>query len=166
MPGVTVSSTTVHSRTSASAVLSVDANAVVGPYWFSVFDTAPSDWLKIVDGFTVEAATTARPAVRVEAPNGGETFTAGSFDVFEVTWTHSYPAGQLFDVDVSLDGGRTWIRTDSNQRRASSELNLHARPDLLPTNSALVRVSPAGDPAAGDTSDATFTIVAPRGVVP
>jgi len=60
-PGVTVLSTTVHSPTSASAVLNVDANAVVGSYWFSVFDAAPSDWLKIVDGFTVEAAATSAP---------------------------------------------------------------------------------------------------------
>ncbi len=56
MPGVTVLSTTVHSPTSASAVLNVDANAVVGSYWFSIFDAAPSDWLKIIDGFTIEAA--------------------------------------------------------------------------------------------------------------
>ena len=60
-PGVTVVSTTVHSQTRASAVLNVEDNAVMGSYWFSVFDAAPSDWLKIEGGFTVEAGATATP---------------------------------------------------------------------------------------------------------
>jgi hypothetical protein len=162
MPGVTVVSTTVHSPTSASAVLNVEANAAVGAYWFQVFDAAPSDWLKIVDGFTVEAATTTRaPIIHVEYPNGGERWIAESFDAFDVTWTHTYPAGQLFDVDFSLDGGTTWLRFDSNQSRTSTNVILHAHSELRPTTAALVRVSPAGNAAAGDTSDAPFTIAAP-----
>jgi hypothetical protein len=68
MPGVTVVSTTVHSPTSASAVLNVEANAVVGAYWFQVFDAAPSDWLKIVDGFTVESASTTQPPAGGSSP--------------------------------------------------------------------------------------------------
>ena len=136
MPGVTVVSTTVHSPTSASAVLNVEADAVVGAYWFQVFDAAPSDWLKIVDGFTVEAAPSRPPVIHVEFPNGGESFVAGSFDSYEVIWTHTYPAGQLFDVDFSLDGGRTWLRFDSNQARTSTDLILHAHPELQPTTTA------------------------------
>jgi hypothetical protein len=161
MPGVTVVSTTVHSPTSASAVLNVETNAVVGAYWFQVFDAAPSDWLKIIDGFTVEAVTTRPSVIHVEFPNGGERWIAESFDVYDVSWTHTYPAGQLFDVDFSLDGGRTWLRVDSNQQRTSTEIILSAHTVLQPTNAALVRVSPAGNAAAGDTSDAPFTIAAP-----
>jgi hypothetical protein len=59
---VTVLSTTVHSPTRATAVVNIAADAEPGSYWFSVFDAAPSDWLMIVDGFTVEAATSPLPA--------------------------------------------------------------------------------------------------------
>jgi hypothetical protein len=184
-PGVNVLSTTVHSATSATAVIDVEPDAVPGAYWFSVFDTAPPDWLKIIDGFVVEpgaggtappgagtapggnsspgtapGAGVSAPSVHVDNPNGGQTWTAGSHDRFLIYWTHTYPEGQLFNVDISFNGGRTWQRYDSNRLR-DSEVMTYAHPEFQLTEAALVRVSPAGGGGEGDVSDAPFTIAAP-----
>jgi len=125
MPGVTVVSTTVHSPTSASAVLNIDDNAVVGSYWFSVFDAAPSDWLKIVDGFTVE------PASNTPAPAGGTPPGAGvppGADATHAPLVARHPANmgentpqtETVDAAPTAPGTSQWWKIVAEDRSAST----------------------------------------------
>ena len=184
MPGVTVVSTTVHSPTSASAVLNVEADAVPGAYWFQVFDAAPSDWLKIVDGFTVEAAAAAPPVTAVAVPigpgviplaqfaplmivtpNGGETWAAGQERY--VGWKHNLGAQQLFDVEVSVDRGTTWtpqwqtLKPNSVPHLGAGVVGTFVVLPTTLTTGALLRVKVAGQSAPFDLSDGAFNLVQP-----
>jgi hypothetical protein len=100
------------------------------------------------------------PAITVTAPNTALTWGAGSTRT--VTWNHSLGAAATFDLDVSVDGGAVW--TPLAAAIAAATATTGSVSVLMPatvTTQALVRVSPAGDPASGDVSNVTFTLATP-----
>ena len=117
MPGVTVLSTTVHSPTSASAVLNVEANAVVGAYWFQVYDAAPSDWLNIVDGFTVAAGDTP-PGSGV--PPGTDATQAPLVARHPANMGESTPQTESVDAAPTAPGTSQWWKIVAEDRSAST----------------------------------------------
>src|SRR4029077_7072076 len=85
---------------------------------------------------------------------------AGS--VRTVFWSHNYGASQLFDIDVSTDGGVTWTPGQRSVLASSATAgSADVRMPSVVTTQALVRVSPAGTPGDGDVSDVPFTLAAP-----
>ncbi|MEZ5498271.1 MAG: hypothetical protein R3E77_02455 [Steroidobacteraceae bacterium] len=111
---------------------------------------------------TTSVGAGAAGTVRVLFPNGGEVWQSGN--LFTVFWTHTYPETQSFDIDVSVDNGVSWetlatapgTRTPDSQSRFT--VSTPAR--SYPGTSGLIRISPSGNVAAGDISDAPFTFVA------
>lgn len=68
--GITVASLTVNSPTSATAVLSIDSAATLGPR--TVILTTESESATLNNGFTVTAASTGLPALVSLVPNSGQ----------------------------------------------------------------------------------------------
>jgi hypothetical protein len=79
-----------------------------------------------------------------------------------ITWTHTLGTAQTFDVDFSGDNGVTWAVMATGVPAATSTTGTYtgAMPATV-TSQALVRVSPAGLPINGDTSNVLFSLVAP-----
>src|SRR6185295_2712274 len=107
-----------------------------------------------------DANFTIASRIRVTSPNTNVTWAAGTPRL--VTWTHTYPTTQLFDVEVSADGGTTW--TSTVQSVQAPNAGIGSATIVMPTtvtSQAVVRVSPAGHPEDGDRSDVPFTLVPP-----
>jgi hypothetical protein len=93
--------------------------------------------------------------INVTAPNGGETWTAGS--VQNITWTSSNLPG-LVKLEYSVDGGATWelvVSITANNGTRAWEV------PAIATTEARVRASAADDPTCFDVSDGDFTIEVP-----
>jgi hypothetical protein len=123
-------------------------------------------WLHRPQGFVgflsdrSDAPFTIASHIRVTTPNVAVTWAAGSERI--VSWSHDYGASALFDVDVSTDGGQTWIAGLQNVAANSATTGSREMPmPGIVTSQALVRVSPAGRPGDGDVSDVPFALVAP-----
>ncbi len=96
---------------------------------------------------------TAVPKPIVLSPNGGESLVATS--TYAITWKTLEGAEiDSVKIDYSPDNGQTWQEIDTCPNTGSYQW------DLPPadSNQCLVRISDPANPAAGDTSDATFTI--------
>jgi hypothetical protein len=188
-PGITVLSTTVHSPTRASALISVDPNARTGAYAFQVYDAVLHDGITVANGFTVDAsdvtapsaATTTPPMtavplspalvtaqlpppIKVVAPNGGENWASGQERY--VGWSHRLGDQQQFDVDISLDGGARWENFFRGTPQPVPTLGAGVVGVQLITpkrllSTALIRVRAAGSSEPSDVSDATFNLVPP-----
>ncbi|MCC2672158.1 MAG: hypothetical protein K0Q72_4630, partial [Armatimonadetes bacterium] len=99
--------------------------------------------------FTIQAAPLA--SIIVTAPNGGESWTAGTSQA--ITWTSANVTGNV-KLEYSPDAGATWIVI------AASTANDQSENWVLPasgTVQARVRVSSV-DGAVTDASDANFTV--------
>jgi hypothetical protein len=105
---------------------------------------------------------TTSPAVTVIAPNGGESWAAGSSQT--ITWTASdYGGVSSVDLAYSADGGTSWALIASGQ--ANSGSHSWTVPNV-PTTTARVRVTATDGPgnSGSDMSDANFTIVGGSGL--
>jgi hypothetical protein len=97
------------------------------------------------------------PGVRVTSPNTAVSWPIGAIRV--IRWTHSYGAAQTFDIDFSADGGLSWSSFATTVPAATATTGMHtAVLPTTPTEEGLFRVSPAGAPGDGDTSDVPFTL--------
>ena len=111
-----------------------------------------------------DAFFTIASRITVTSPNTAVTWAAGSLR--QIWWSHNYGASQLFDIDVSTDGGATWTPAAQNVPVSSATSGTaDVRMPAVVTTQALVRVSPAGNPGDGDVSDVPFSLVAPTLVV-
>jgi len=109
-------------------------------------DGSPSDTSD--NNFTISVVT---PAITVTAPNGGETWTAGTTQT--VTWTSSGTVGSL-NIDLSTNGGTNWTTLVSNTANDGSEAITVPN---TPSTQCRIRVQePDGSPS--DTSNNNFTI--------
>jgi len=107
-----------------------------------------------------DADFTIASRIRITSPNTNVTWAAGTPRL--VTWTHTYPTTQLFDVDVSTDGGVTWATAVRNVQAPNAGIGSGTIiMPTTPTAQAIVRVSPAGHPEDGDRGDVPFTLVPP-----
>ncbi len=100
------------------------------------------------------------PSVTVLAPNGGESWTAGTSAT--ITWSSSAFTGTL-DLELSADGGATWTTLVASTPDDGTEF---VTVPAVASTSVRVQVSAAdGDPAVAlapsDLSDAVFAIVPP-----
>lgn len=94
------------------------------------------------------------PGIAVVAPNGGESWVAGTQRTIQ--WTSAAPVA-TFDVDVSFDEGETWIPVARDVAGSSCSWWAH-EPS---TNRARVRVMPSGVPLFADESDGFFAVGGP-----
>jgi len=85
-------------------------------------------------------------------PNGGETFSAET--TREIIWT-SRGVDKL-DVDLTRDGGKTWISLAMNINAAPGKFQWNV-PDL-PSANCYIRVRASGDSLISDSSDQKFTL--------
>jgi uncharacterized repeat protein (TIGR03803 family) len=100
------------------------------------------------------------PRITVTAPNTAVTWAAGSTRT--VTWTHNLGTTEPVNIDLSPDGGGTWLPVAAGIANATATTGTFTGPlpDVTATQ-ALVRVSQASDPANFDVGDVTFLLVAP-----
>lgn len=108
---------------------------------------------KLAVSYTVPAA--AAPAVAVTAPNGGESWTAGS--VRTVTWTATNLA--LVRIEYRKVPTDPW-QTVTELEGYLGSYAWTVPPD--PTDQAKIRVVDAWDSSPADESNGTFTILAPE----
>ena len=122
---------------------------------------APVRTKKQIPASVLEPISASRP-VRLLTPNGSEDWAVNSKHT--VIWTHTLGAGRRFDIDISVDGGTTWLPLGRNVSDDGSG-SRGAFTAVMPaagSPAALVRVSPAGNPSAGDVSDRGFNLRAGR----
>jgi hypothetical protein len=93
------------------------------------------------------------PTPVVTAPNGGETWYAGSSQ--NITWTPSTFFTSTVNIEYSLDGGSTWSVIASNQ--TNNGTYAWTIPNVNSTN-ALIKVSNYNYPSNYDVSNALFTL--------
>jgi hypothetical protein len=93
------------------------------------------------------------PTPVVTAPNGGETWYAGTNQ--NITWTPSTFFTSTVNLEYSLDGGTTWSVIASNQ--TNNGTYSWSVPNLNST-SALIKVSNYGYSSNYDVSNALFTL--------
>lgn len=93
------------------------------------------------------------PALSVLAPNGGESWVAGSKQI--ISWQTYGSITEIF-VDYSTNNGQDWLAVDPPNvgNTGSYEWTV---PDVN-SQQCLVRVTDAADPGVGDISDDVFTI--------
>lgn len=93
------------------------------------------------------------PALRVAAPNGGETWPIGTTQT--ITWTSTALSGNV-NIDLSRDGGTTWT-TVATDIPNTGQYNWTVTGPA--TSRARIRLRSAAMPSVSDASDADFTIV-------
>jgi hypothetical protein len=143
--------------------ITVDPND--GTFWaaneYAKTPGAAANWGTWMTNFTLGAAgpDVTPPTATVTAPNGGESWTAGSTRI--ITWTASDNIGvTAIDLSYSIDGGANF--TPIATGIANTGTYAWAVPNQ-PTANAFVKVV-AYDAAANsgaDVSNAVFTIAAP-----
>lgn len=92
--------------------------------------------------------------LKVTAPNGGETFVAGS--VMQVTW--SYASLNNVNIFLSTNNGSNWTSLASNIPATNGTINYTIPVTQTASTQCLVRVDDVVNTGIKDTSDATFTI--------
>lgn len=121
-----------------------------GDQWYSLVSSRPMD---------AGGHDSTPPVTAVATPNGGEDWTVGT--VHDITWTATDAHGiDYVDILYSVDGGASYSPVASGE--ANDSTYSWTVPNA-PGDSAVVKVI-AYDPwanAAGDTSDAFFTISPP-----
>src|SRR5438128_7905880 len=107
---------------------------------------------------TVTAASSAtftiKSSLTLTAPNGGETWTAGSSQ--NITWTKT---GSITNVklEYSTDGGTTYPNLITSSTAAAAGTYAWTVPDIASSN-VKVRVTNTSDTTVSDDSNAAFTI--------
>jgi hypothetical protein len=95
--------------------------------------------------------------ITVTAPNTAVTWATGSTQ--SITWNHSLGTSQTVNIDLSRDGGTTWVSIATNVTNATATTGTHSWLVSAPaTTQARVRVSASANTAIADTSDTNFTI--------
>jgi hypothetical protein len=154
--GSTVGRTTFidHQLVTNELAASYIANSatVLRPAIASYKDTT-SDHYPVLSRF--DFGTAAGRTLRVTAPNGGETLTAGT--TYTITWT----SGGLDTVRVqySLDDGLTWRDVVASVSASTGRYTWTV--PFEASTSARVQVSDAADSTFSDLSDGTFTLSRP-----
>lgn len=96
------------------------------------------------------------PTIRVTSPNGGESWVAGSTQ--SITWTSSGAVGSKVNVTLLKAGSQVAVIKSRGANNGSLSWRLPS--NLTPGADYTVRVASATT-SVTDTSDATFTVVAP-----
>jgi len=105
----------------------------------------------VSDGtFTITAAP--NPMVTVTAPNGGESWIAGTNH--QITWT--YQDITNVKIEYSTDNGSTWLVVIALRPAIYGSYNWNV--SNTPSTQCLVRISDVDNAAVNDVSDGTFTI--------
>ncbi|WP_225414331.1 lamin tail domain-containing protein [Stigmatella hybrida] len=107
--------------------------------------------MAIIKDFLIPSDTTSA-GLSVGAPNGGESWAAGSSQ--SITWTASGVTN--VKVEYSLNGGSTWTVLSSSTAASTGRYTWTVPSSA--TTTARVRVSDAANAALSDTSDAAFSI--------
>jgi hypothetical protein len=118
--------------------------------YIASFDASTSDHYPVLSRYTFGGGGTITPAVRVTAPNGGESYAAGSSQA--ITWTSS--AVSDVKLEYSLDG-TAWTQITASTPAAAGSFTWTV--PATASTAAKVRVSDVAL-AASDVSDAAFTI--------
>ncbi|MCE3297375.1 MAG: hypothetical protein K0R65_3089, partial [Crocinitomicaceae bacterium] len=95
--------------------------------------------------------------VTISQPNGGEVLYA--CQQYPVTWSQTGSPSNYWNIDYSLDGGIIWASVTSNYLSTNGQF-LWTVPNVQ-SNTVLVRVRDAQNPATADQSNAVFTINIP-----
>ena len=95
---------------------------------------------------------TAGPTITLTAPNGGETWLAGT--VNQITWTRQ--GVTLVKIEYSTDNGSVWLEVIASTPAAIGSYNWTI--PNTPSTQCLVRISAVNNAAVNDVSDNTFTI--------
>lgn len=135
---------------------------VVGTAWVDSGGLPPSG-PSTSPNFTVHTSSSSSgacpaPSVRINVPNGGETFNAG--DIVDVFWTVSGCGGQALELMLSADGGETFTEPVMTSTNPASGYYRWTVPDLDAT-AAKLRGQLFGQGAsilAEDVTDGTFTV--------
>ncbi|MBI1796194.1 MAG: hypothetical protein HYR74_03990 [Candidatus Eisenbacteria bacterium] len=128
-----------------------------GTHTITVFTPAAGGGTSNGQTFTVNTGDGTPPTVTVNAPNGGETWKAGSSHA--ITWTANDNVGvTAIDIAWSSDGGATYPNAIATGI-ANSGTYAWSVPNA-PTTTARVRVTAhdAATNTGADASDANFTI--------
>ncbi|SEK37317.1 Metal-dependent hydrolase, endonuclease/exonuclease/phosphatase family [Stigmatella aurantiaca] len=107
--------------------------------------------MAVIKDFLIPSDTTSA-GLSVGAPNGGESWAAGSSQ--SITWTASGVTN--VKVEYSLNGGSTWTVLSSSTAASTGRYTWTVPSSA--TTTARVRVSDAANAALSDTSDAAFFI--------
>ncbi len=102
--------------------------------------------------FSIVQGSTSK--IHVLAPNGGETFTAGTKG--KISWESSNVSAYV--IELSIDGGVTWTLIPDLVIDLLAKTTEWTIPDT-PSDKCLVRISDPANKAIVDVSDAKFTIV-------
>ncbi|MCC2672939.1 MAG: repeat-containing protein, partial [Armatimonadetes bacterium] len=109
----------------------------------------------VKDASDANFAIQAPPAtVTVTAPNGGESWTAGTSQA--ITWSSANLSGSV-KLEYSATGGAPWTTIAASTANDGSE---NWTVPNAPTTQARVRISAVDAPSVSDTSNANFTITA------
>ncbi|GEN06945.1 Putative Ig domain-containing protein [Myxococcus fulvus] len=117
------------------------------------YGATTSDHYPIISRYNF-GQVTAR-TLKVTAPNGGESLTAGS--TFDITWTAS--GVQNVRLQYSLDNGVVWSDIAASVAAASGSFTWTVPSEGSST--ARVRINDAADSTLADVSDAPFTLNRP-----
>jgi subtilisin family serine protease len=105
---------------------------------------------------SLTASLTPTPqSITVTAPNGGESWTAGTAHDITWTWAGTYPVGSV-NIDYSINSGSSWTSVAAGT--ANDGIFSWSVP-ATPSSACLVRVQEA-DGCPSDISNAVFAIVA------
>jgi hypothetical protein len=115
------------------------------------YDASTSDHYPVLSRYTFGGGGTTTPAVRVTAPNGGESYAAGSSQT--ITWTST--AVSNVKLEYTLDG-TTWTQITASTLASAGSYGWTV-PSTAST-AARVRVSDAAVPTLSDASDGAFSI--------
>ena len=146
---------------SASVNVTVNPGGNIGASWWTTGPVTTHARLRVSALFGAARAESADftiiPAIHVTSPNTSVLWLLGS--VHAITWTHNGGTAATFDVALSPDGGTTWFRLAQLVPAATATTGSYTwTVGGTPTTQALIRVSPTGSPADGDTSDVPFTV--------
>jgi endonuclease/exonuclease/phosphatase family metal-dependent hydrolase len=112
--------------------------------------------MAIIKDFLIPSDTTSA-GLSVSAPNGGESWAAGSSQ--SIVWAASGVTN--VKLEYSLNGGSTWTVLSSSTTASTGRYTWTVPSSA--TTAAQVRVSDAANTALSDTSDAAFSITASGG---
>ena len=158
------------SRYRAGDYSGITVDPTDGSFWaaneYAKSSSSSANWGTWLANFTLGAAgpDVTPPAATVTAPNGGETWTAGTTRI--IAWTATDNVGvTAVDLYYSTDGGNNFTTIATGLANTGS--HAWAVPNT-PSSTAVVRVvahDAAGNTGA-DVSDVCFTITAPDTTAP
>ncbi|MCS7029241.1 MAG: T9SS type A sorting domain-containing protein [Bacteroidia bacterium] len=107
------------------------------------------------------AFTIIPPSITVTAPNGGETWNIGS--LYNITWTTIGPVSSV-DIMETRDNAASWNIIQVNVPNGVGGGSYSWLIGGSPSTQCKVRVTDFMIPLVGDTSNSTFTIMAPMNI--